>query len=98
MFEQIQNDVKDLLAKDNTGHGFDHVQRVFDLAMNISKKENANQEIVALASLLHDVDDYKLFGKEYADNLINAKNIMQKYKIDENIQLRVCVVMNNMGY
>ena len=55
--------------------------------MNISKtihferkkfaeKENANKYIVSLIALLHDADDYKLFGRENAEKLTNAKIIM----------------------
>ena len=33
--EQIINAVKNLLDKDNTGHGFDHIEKVYQNAMKI---------------------------------------------------------------
>lgn len=44
----------------------DHIDRVLNLSLRFAKKEKANIEIVTLIALLHDVDDYKLFGMESA--------------------------------
>ena len=98
MIHNVENDVKILMAGDNTGHGFEHVRRVFDMAAHMAKTENANLEIVSLAALLHDVDDYKLFGQESADNLTNARMIMDKYNIKEDVKHKVCEIISNMGY
>jgi len=98
MIRNIENDVKFLMSGDNTGHGFEHIKRVFDLAVDIAKTENADIEIVGLAALLHDVDDYKLFGQESADNLINARNIMDKYNINDVVKNKVCEIIASMGY
>lgn len=37
------------------GHGFDHVDRVYKLALNISEGENVDMDIVRASVLLHDV-------------------------------------------
>ncbi|MFH1521641.1 MAG: HD domain-containing protein [archaeon] len=37
------------------GHGFDHVDRVYKLALKISADENVDMDIVRAATLLHDV-------------------------------------------
>ena len=37
------------------GHGFDHVDRVYKLALKISKSENVNMDVVRASVLLHDV-------------------------------------------
>ena len=78
--DQITQDVSNILAADNSGHGMEHVNRVLALAMAFARKESANTEIVQIAALLHDVDDYKLFGQNHADKLINANAILEKYK------------------
>jgi len=41
--------------KDLGGHGFDHVERVHRMALNIAKKEDANLRIVDAAAWLHDI-------------------------------------------
>ena len=98
MFEKIYDDVKNLLSKDKTGHNMDHIDRVISLAQKFANKEKANKEIVYLIALLHDVDDYKLFGEENAKNLTNSKNILQKHNIEKNIQNIVIGELSQIGY
>ncbi|MCL1925566.1 MAG: HD domain-containing protein [Syntrophorhabdaceae bacterium] len=98
MIENIKCDVKKLLGKEKSGHAYDHVFRVYKTAMRLCKNEKADAEIVALASFLHDCDDYKIFGKKYADNLINAKNIMAASNVNKEKQQIVCDIIQNMGY
>lgn len=98
MIENVEKEVIKLLDKDNSGHGMNHINRVLDLSLTFAKKEKANEKIVALIALLHDVDDYKLFGKENAEKLINAKRIMNNCNINKNIQKQVCDAIKNIGY
>ena len=60
--------VEELLNNDNSGHGMDHINRVLVLALKFAEKESANETIVSLVTLLHDVDDYGLFGSENVKN------------------------------
>jgi len=46
--------VRHFFERDGT-HGFSHVERVFNLCLHIGKEEGADLEVLALASLLHDV-------------------------------------------
>lgn len=97
-FKLIEDEVRALLARDNTGHGFEHVARVYKTALQLAKAEHADEETVALAALLHDADDYKLFGQECADNLTNARAIMSHAGIAAEKQARVCDIICHMGY
>lgn len=98
MIEQVKRKVNELLNKDNSGHGMEHINRVLNLSLKFAKKENGNQIIVSLIALLHDVDDYKLFGMDNAENLTNAKRIMRECNVDKNTQEQVCFALNNIGY
>jgi len=98
MLEKVKSEVEKLLNSDNSGHGMDHVNRVLNLSIKFAKEENADIEIVSLIALLHDVDDYKLFGEENAKKLTNAKRIMKDINIDEGIQEKVLDSISRFGY
>lgn len=98
MDNRLREEVAKLLDKDNSGHGMEHVDRVTYLAKRFAEWENANIEEVEFIAMLHDVDDYKLFGLESQENLTNAKNIMNKIDIDEAIQKRICSQLKCIGY
>ena len=98
MIEKVKSEVCKLLNKDNSGHGIEHINRVLELSLKFAEKENANKDVVSLIALLHDVDDYKLFGKEYSNNLINAKKIMNNAKVPLEIQSIVLSELSCIGY
>ena len=98
MIEEVRKQVCKLLDKDNSGHGMEHVNRVLNLSLKFAKTERANKDVVALIALLHDVDDYKLFGIESAENLINAKRILNQCSITDNIKEQVLNAIKTIGY
>lgn len=51
--------VKTTLANAEAGHDWFHIQRVFKTAIHINQTEKANELIVVLAALLHDIADPK---------------------------------------
>ncbi len=94
----IRSEATKLLDKENSGHGMEHVNRVANIASNIAQKEKANIELATAIALLHDVDDYKIFGDEYAENLINTKNILEKTTFTEEEKNIVISAMKTIGY
>lgn len=98
MIEEVKKQVCKLLDKDNSGHGMEHVNRVLKLSLKFAEIENANKDVVALIALLHDVDDYKLFGMESADNLTNTRRILKQCSVDDNIKEQVLNAVRTIGY
>lgn len=95
--KKIENAVKELMSSGD-GHGFDHVERVRKLALSFARHTDANLEIVELAALLHDVDDYKLFGEENAEHLTNANTILDDNGIVGDTKQHVLGIIGTMGY
>ncbi len=98
MIEEVRKQVSKLLDKDNSGHGMEHINRVLNLSLKFAESENANKDVVAFIALLHDVDDYKLFGMENADNLTNARNILESSFLEDNIKEQVLNAIKTIGY
>lgn len=98
MIEALKEDVKALLQSNCDGHGFDHIERVYRLAVRLAERENADVRLAGLAALLHDVDDYKLFGDDNADKLYNARRILARHNVPAEETERVCAIIQNMGY
>lgn len=96
--DNIKAEVQALLLSDKSGHDIKHIERVVGLAMAFAENEKADSDIVWLASMLHEVDDYKLFGRLAAESLTNANNILNSYGFDEGIKFRVIDIVKTMGY
>jgi hypothetical protein cdiviTM7_00195 len=94
----VAEQVQQLLNDPTDGHGFDHVERVRKIALQIAEQEGGDRQIIDLAVLLHDVDDYKIFGQASADNLTNAKRILSQAKIATSIRHSVLDIISHMGY
>lgn len=70
----IQNKVKHQLKDAEAGHDWEHIVRVCTNAKQLLVKEKANQEIVMLGCLLHDIADAKF---HYGDEEIGPKIALQ---------------------
>lgn len=98
MIEKVKEQVYELLKNDNSGHGIDHINRVLAMSLKFAEEMSANREVVALIALLHDVDDYKLFGEENAKELTNARKIMKFASVEDEMQSKVLESISNIGY
>lgn len=99
-FKQVIDKVSDVLGADDSGHGIDHVMRVHDMSVRFASTvpEDVDDDVVRLAALLHDVDDYKLVGKKQSGLQNNAVEIMSSVGIDSKMQITVKNIIANMGY
>lgn len=92
--------VRELLGGDTSGHADDHVERVALLAERFASEcgEPVDLQEVLLTAWLHDVDDYKLVGKEQAEKLENAKRIMAQASVAGGLQKAVLENVAAIGY
>lgn len=89
--------VKQIFANDCSGHDYYHTMRVYRLAVQIAKEENADMLIVQLAALLHDVDDAKLSPETYATKK-NAVDFMESNGLDNEIIEAVCKIIEEVSF
>ena len=89
--------VKTYFENESSGHDYFHTLRVYNLSTHIAKQENANIEIVQLASLLHDVDDYKLSKSTYK-NKDHARSFLKENNIDIDTINLICNIIDEISY
>ncbi len=65
-------------------HAFDHTERVYNLALKIGKKENADLDIVQAAALLHDIARLKEDNKEIECHAECGAELAEKILIEMN--------------
>lgn len=97
MIENTIKYVKQIFADDCSGHDYHHTMRVYRLAVQIAKRENADLLIVQLSALLHDVDDTKLSPETYATKK-NAVDFMKSNGVDNEIIEAVCKIIEEVSF
>ena len=97
MIENAIKYVKQIFADDCSGHDYHHTMRVYRLAVQIAKKENADLLIVQLAALLHDVDDAKLSPETHVTKK-NAVDFMESNGVDNEIIEAVCKIIGEVSF
>jgi uncharacterized protein len=88
--------IRVLFDGNSDGHDFSHSMRVYRTAMLIADSEpSCNRLIVALAALLHDADDPKLFR---TDSNANARKFLSSRGLDPAAIDEICLVINAVSF
>ncbi len=88
--------ITDLFRGRSDGHEAEHSLRVYRNALRIAEEEpGCDRDIVALAALLHDADDPKLFPTE---NHANARAFLNSMQICPETAERICAVIDSVSF
>jgi uncharacterized protein len=66
LIARVEEYVRREMEGDSGGHDWWHIERVRATALRLAREEHADELVVELAALLHDVADHKLSGSEEA--------------------------------
>ena len=89
--------VKEYFENESSGHDYFHTLRVYKMTKNIAEEEKANMNVVLLAALLHDVDDFKL-SPTTSKNKDNARNFLKNNGVlDCDIEL-ICKIIDEVSF
>ena len=88
--------VHELFRNNSGGHDAAHTMRVYRNAMRLADQvPECRRDIAALAALLHDADDHKLFSTE---NNANARKFLNEHGIAPEDIEAVCRAVNSVSF
>lgn len=86
--QKLKNVVKMKMKKNDVAHDFKHIMRVYQNAIKIGKKENANMKILIPAVFLHDIVSFPKFDKRTksssSKSAFYSKKILKKLGYSNN--------------
>ena len=96
IIEAAKEYVAGLFRGNAGGHDAAHTLRVYRNALLIEEKEKSGDpETVALAALLHDADDHKLF---HTENNENARTFLNSHGFDAEKTERIIAAINSVSF
>jgi len=90
--------MKNRLMSESSGHDWWHVYRVWKMAAKIAKEEKANMFVVQLASLLHDIADWKFHGGDILIGPKIASQFLNEKLVDQKIIDQVFIIIENISF
>lgn len=98
VIKKTKNYVKEMLYHDSSGHDWWHVYRVWKNAVIIASNENADQFIVELAALLHDIADFKLHNGNVDIGPETAEKWLETLGVEAGIKGSVVQIIKEMSF
>jgi uncharacterized protein len=95
---QTEDYVRGVLDGEGSGHDWWHIVRVRKNAIRIGAAEDVDLFVVQLASLLHDLDDYKLQTPEASDDPARARGWMRSLNIRSEVEDHICEIIAGISF
>ena len=85
--------VRHYTENESTGHDYHHAVRVYKMALRLATNKEVDLKVVALAALLHDLDDYKVIDAPS----FKAKTFLEEH-VSQEVKDQVMVIIDNMSF
>lgn len=89
--------IENYFKNEHGGHDYYHTIRVFNLAKTISNNIECDKELVYLASLLHDVDDYKIVNNK-EEKYQNTKSFLKENNYPDDRIEKICHIISQVAF
>lgn len=101
--EKTKRHVRQLLGSESTGHDWWHIKRVYDLSMHIAEEETkrgarVDLTVVRLASLLHDIADWKFQNGDESAGPQKAREWLSFVSVHEKTISHVCQLIEGISF
>ena len=98
VIKQTVDFVKQVLANAEGGHDWWHIYRVWRLSKQIAQTENANNFVVELGALLHDIADSKFYDGDEQIGPRKAREFLSSLNVDEGVISHVENIILNISF
>ncbi len=89
---------KKTLEGEGSGHDWWHVYRVWKMAKHIGKTENADMFVVEVASLLHDIADWKFHGGDEEIGAKTARTWLESLNVEEKYISHIYQIVKDVSF
>lgn len=96
--EQTIDFVKKELEGAEAGHDWFHIERVYKNALHLLKTEQADEQVVLLGALLHDIADSKFHEGDETLGPKKAYDFMSTIEIPEDVKKHVVQIIENISF
>lgn len=97
IIETTKKFVHDKLYGEGSGHDWFHIERVYNTSKFLASKENADNFIVEMTALLHDIDDWK-FSEGTETNTSRTEAFLRSQNIDEASINHILTIIRTMSF
>ena len=96
--QQTIDFVKKELEGAEAGHDWFHIERVYKNALHLLKTEQADEQVVLLGALLHDIADSKYHEGDETIGPKKAYDFMSTIEIPEDVKKHVVQIIENISF
>ncbi|DAZ95180.1 TPA: hypothetical protein N0F65_012434 [Lagenidium giganteum] len=100
LVDQTAEFVREQLKSNDASHDWSHIERVWTIARRLAQEEGvpaASIEVVDLAALLHDIDDWK-YQDENGGETKRAEKFLRSQNASDELIAQVMKIINGMGF
>ena len=76
LIEKIKIKIEHQFKDQEGSHDWQHILRVYNMALRLQEIEGGNREIIQLAALLHDISDHKYNGGNFEEGWRVARQVI----------------------
>ena len=98
VIQRTEEFVRETLKADSTGHDWWHINRVRNVAVRLAKSEGADQYVVELAALLHDIADWKFNDGDITVGATKSREWLASLDVEESIRERVAQIILTVSF
>lgn len=97
IIEKTKEFVKNKLYGEGSGHDWFHIERVYNLSRFLANEEKADNFIVEMTALLHDIDDWK-FSNGTKTNTTITEEFLSSVNVDKESINKIITIIKTMSF